>query len=715
MSIPEPRSGERLRRQYCFGEFTLDLERGMLLRGGELVPLRPKSFEVLTYLVEHHGRIVAKSTLIEAVWPDTAVGDNSLAQCLFDIRRALGDDSQQLIQTAPRRGYIFAASVTSPVLEFPLETSPLPVEPRPRYKRLFAALGLAAIAMAGLVILLLRRPVKQEPTYQQITNFTDSAVSPALSPDGRMLAFLRSDSWFLSPDQIYVKMLPNGDAVQVTHDPRPKYGLSFSPDGSLIGYTVASSGWNTFTVSPLGGEPKLLLSNAAGLMWLDEHRLLFSEIRTGNHMGVVMATESRAEYRRIYFPQDERGMAHLAYASPDRKWALVVEMNPVWQPCRLIPLDGSSAGRQVGPQGKCNSAAWSPDGKWMYLGVDVEGNQHLWRQRFPNGEPEQITSGPTEAEGVAVAPDGRSLITSIGMRQGAVWVHDSRGERPISSEGYVLTSFQSGLFGSQPRFSRDGAAVFSLRRASPEAPIELWKTDLASGNADNVAPGFSILEYDLSTDEKELVFSAQPAGKASQIWLATLDRSSPPKLIAASGENSPYFGPDGYILYRLSDGKTHYAARMRRDGSGRSKLAPYPIGNVQTVSADRRWIVSIMPSPDGKGAGTMAVPIDGGSPRRICTGACSGIRWAADGKFLYLNLQASSQTSAGKTLVIPLPHGEVFPTLPPAGIRGLEDAPAFPGFHVIEASTIAPGPDPSIYAYVKTTVHRNLFRIPLRD
>ena len=194
---------------------------------------------------------------------------------------------------------------------------------------------MVAVAIFSVLLFLLRRPTKHELTYQQITSFTDSAVSPALSPDGRMLTFIRSDNWWLTPDQIYVKMLPNGDPVQVTRDPRQKYGLSFSPDGSRIAYTVASLGWNTFTVSPLGGEPKPLLSNAAGLTWLDEQTVLFSEITKGNHMGVVTATESRAQYRSIYFPQDERGMVHLSYASPDRKWALVVEMNPVWQPCRV--------------------------------------------------------------------------------------------------------------------------------------------------------------------------------------------------------------------------------------------------------------------------------------------------------------------------------------------------------------------------------------------
>ena len=460
MSSPQPYSGVRS-RQYCFGDFTLDLESGFLRRGGKEVALRPKAFKVLAYLVQHQGALVTKAALNESVWPDTAVTDNSLVQCLVEIRRALDDDSQQLIRTVARRGYLFTAAVTTPVVEFPrqpteveAELGPLPVPSALapggflNLLRMTGALIALALVATAMLLVWLNHPAKQEftsvpnpgfVTYEQITNFTNSAVSPALSPDGRMLAFLRSEAWFLSTDQIYVKMLPNGEPVQITRDPRPKYGLSFSPDGSRIAYTVRGLDWKTFTVSPLGGEPSLFLSNAAGLTWLDERRLLFSEIRAGHHMGVVTGTENRSEYRRIYFPQDERGMAHLSYASPDRKWALVVEMDPVWQPCRVIPLDGSSAGRQVGPQGKCTSAAWSPDGKWMYFGAEMEGNRHLWRQRFPSGEPEQITSGPTEEEGIAVTPDGRSLITSIGMHESALWIQDRRGERPLLSEGHVAS------------------------------------------------------------------------------------------------------------------------------------------------------------------------------------------------------------------------------------------------------------------------------------
>ena len=161
-------------------------------------------------------------------------------------------------------------------------------------------------------------------------------------------------------------------------------------------------------------------------------------------------------------------MAHYSFPSPDRKWALVVEMDPDWLPCRLIPLAGGSPGRQVGPPGACTSAAWSPDGTWMYFGVGMEGKRHLWRQRFPDGQPEQITSGPEEEEGVAVAPDGRSLITSIFMRQSSVWMHDSTGDRAVSSEGYAVSSDES----STPfSFSADGRRLYYLlRRDSSASP-----------------------------------------------------------------------------------------------------------------------------------------------------------------------------------------------------------------------------------------------------
>src|SRR5215468_3453956 len=95
-----------------FGDFTLDLRRARLLRAGQEIKLRPKPFEALKYLVKNPGRVVTKAELLQAVWPDSFVTDDSLVQCLRDVRRALDDDIQRYIKTVPRRGYIFDAEVT---------------------------------------------------------------------------------------------------------------------------------------------------------------------------------------------------------------------------------------------------------------------------------------------------------------------------------------------------------------------------------------------------------------------------------------------------------------------------------------------------------------------------------------------------------------------------------------------------------------------------
>ena len=121
---------EARHHQYRFGEFTLDLDSGFLRRGADEITLRPKVFDALTYLVERSGRLVTKAELIGAIWPDAAVTDNSLAQCLLEIRRALGDDSQQMIRTVARRGYMFAAPVTTPALEFPRSPGEAPESAR---------------------------------------------------------------------------------------------------------------------------------------------------------------------------------------------------------------------------------------------------------------------------------------------------------------------------------------------------------------------------------------------------------------------------------------------------------------------------------------------------------------------------------------------------------------------------------------------------------
>jgi len=593
--------------------------------------------------------------------------------------------------------------------------------PRSRVRLLYAIpafallLGLAAFFYLRSKVPGNQPPIPNNPAaYTQLTSFTDSAVWPVLSPDGRMLAFYRSPRWFFTPDQVWVKLLPDGDPVQVTHDPRPKYGIAFSPDSARIGYSVTPHPPNlfqTYTVSALGGEPQLLLQNSAGLTWLDNSRVMYSQVKgAGVHMGLVTSRTDGSDVREVYLPAHDRGMAHYSYLSHDAKWVLMVEMISSWKPCRVVPFAGGSLGKQVGPpDAPCEAAAWSPDGKWIYLDAQVSGRYHLWRQRFPNGQPEQITFGSNQEDGIAMAPDGQSLITSISTPQYAVWIHEARGDRAVSTEGYV--------YRAPPVFSRDGKRLYYLlRRDSPESPAELWRADLASATSAALVPGVSMSEYDISPDEKDVVFSREPAGQPSEIWIASLDRSSPPKRISAAGDTTPHFGPRGEVLFRWAEGSSFYLAAMQRDGTGRQKALPDRIIEINGISADRRWIEvgAILPGPASTATRPeLAVPLNGGAPRPICDCA-GGITWAPDGRYLYVQIAAATSGGfPGKTAAIPVPPGQTLPPLPENAVRDPAEWAKVPGVKIVNHDGIAPGPDPSTYAYVKSTSHANLYRIPL--
>ena len=96
-----------------FDGFALDLRRGCLRTGDQDLVLRPKTFEVLRYLAINAGRLVPKQELLEAVWPTVIVSDDSLVQCIRELRDTLGDAGHRLIKNVPRRGYLLDAKVES--------------------------------------------------------------------------------------------------------------------------------------------------------------------------------------------------------------------------------------------------------------------------------------------------------------------------------------------------------------------------------------------------------------------------------------------------------------------------------------------------------------------------------------------------------------------------------------------------------------------------
>jgi len=604
-------------------------------------------------------------------------------------------------------------------------TSAVVAPPPRRGLALYASVAAATIAAAaaGAWWLLRDRPISPNAPLrtEKITAFPDSAIAPALSNDGRMLAFIRgseADAGTGSVGQVYLKMLPSGEPVQLTHDTERKLSPVFSPDGSLVAYTVASTGfrYDAWIVPVIGGQARPLLPNASGLTWIGDRQVLFSEIKSGMHMAVVTSAEGRANPRDVYVPADVRGMAHYSYRSPDRTSVLLIEMDRgSWLPCRVVPFDGPSTGRIVGPsRGKCTSAAWSPDGKWIYVSSDASGTFQIWRQRFPDGMPEQITFGPTESNGIAVAPDGQSLITSLGFDQTSVWIHDRGTDRQLSGEGAaMLPRWGDGM----PRslFSPDGRKLFYFVQKAPQPGFgggDLWVADLETGAAQEVLPGLSITTVDVSPDGKQLVFAApdRTTGK-TRIWIAPVDRRRPPRVLPPAEGLGPVFGSDDEIYFRGPDGGQWYIFVLDVKSAAMRKFSNDPAVNAPTVSPDGKWIVSktALEGQDDT-AIVKAYPKGGGAPLTICRNCF--VSWPRDGRTLFFAFRGNSEP--GKTWVVDLPPGRAFPDLPPDGWNSDADLEKLRTTDVLDRSIGSPGLSASTYAYEKHFVQRNLHRIWLR-
>ena len=493
---------------------------------------------------------------------------------------------------------------------------------------------------------------------------------------------------------------------------------AFSPDGSRISYTTSDgrNDWNTWTVSVLGGTPRPWLVNASGLAWLGHERLLFSEkIRDsrGNHMKAVVAAHNGADARDLYVPMPKGAMAHRSFPSPDGKWVLIAEMSDRgdWLPCRLVPMENGATGWAVGPAGAaCWFAAWSPDGQWMYLNAGAGGKFHIWRQRFgPGGSrarPVQITSGPAEEEGIAMAPDGESFITAVGMQHSAVWVRDANGDRQISLEGSAQT----------PRFTLDGKTVVYLRTIGSPGRSELWTAQLDSGRNEALLPGFAVnrsnirMSYGVSADGRFAVTQALDRQVRVGCGWSHSTGGLRPNRYPKSRVTAPSFSPTRRYFSRAGRRLRRSLPRPYR-GTALRKASDYRVMSTRGVSRDAKWLVVYARPSEREPGVTLALPLEGGAPVKIW-GASTDIQWSLDGRRMYLSVPVGLLLGQQRQdYVLPVPLGRSLPDIPTGGFQSEHDIALVPGVEIIDGPDATPGPEPDMHAYSRLTVQRNLYQV----
>ncbi len=615
---------------YEFDGVRVDLDTYRVTKAGQPVPLEPKAFEVLVFLLENAARLVTKQELLDRVWPDAVVTESALTRVIADLRRALGDDAHEAryIETVPTKGYRFVAEVTLGAGTARETTAPAPgtANPPSRAGWITAAVTLLGLGVFAAAFFALRAPrsssVAAQPPPAKLTQVTDSLgvdAFPTFSPDGSQIAYCSDrDGSF----EIYVRQLaPEGREIRITSDGRDNYEPAWSPDGSRIAY--ASRGTpGIWLVPALGGEPRRLTTFGSRPAWSPDGGTIAFESEAVGELssgapGAVppsslwLVPAAGGDPRPLTRTGTPPGGHSSPVFSPDGNEVVFMAWPELWSVSRK---DGSV--REILPRKEGADASrefyWDPafstSGDALYFS-HTDGsfrNASLWRARTPAasggswGTPERVTAdGTAWLRHVAVSRTGRIAYAALTTTSN-LWSLpiDPKSSLPGRAAA-PLTRLASGR-AMMPRFAPDGRTVaFILRRASSRQ--EVWIVNAEGGDARPVTIGHGANYPAWLPDGRRIAFTSRRDGKRG-IWAVTLE------------------GRTVSLLLPLDD------------------RASWP-----AVSPDGKWFAYWTEVPD-LGLATWVAPLDGGPPRRVTPSDVNAgyPRWSPDGRTLAVEVERGS-------------------------------------------------------------------------
>jgi Tol biopolymer transport system component/DNA-binding winged helix-turn-helix (wHTH) protein len=666
------RNGTEKAPIYTFGPYQLDPSERLLSRDGTALALTPKAFDLLVYLVERHGRLVEKTTLLNALWPDTVVEEANVAYNIAALRKVLGDGrgDAQFIETVPTRGYRFVA----PVVEAP-SASHLP-ERRGRRLGFVVTRLTAPLVATGVVVgaaaawLLLRSPGSPEGPPMRLvplTTLVGQENSPTFSPDGDQVAFAwnseKQDNW-----DIYVTLVGSSDARRLTSDPSEDSRPTWSPDGRQIAFLRERPDGTTIQlVSPLGGADRKLsdFRGADSLSWSPDGRWLAAG--RGEAPGTV--EQSRGIYLIPLGGGDPRPLLRSAAGLSDSQ--------PAFSP----------DGRRVA-YGSCNRASQLGSAGGLG-GCDIHLIE-LDAAAAPTGPPRRLTMQRSVfLDSIAWARDGSAVVYAAQATEDEyLWRVAADGTRPPER----LEIAGGATMNPATVLSRDRLAFTHIL-----VDTDIYRFQV--GRAAQLVAGSTGQEFEprLSGDGRRLVFGSTRSG-SQEIWVAEADGSNPQRLThnPASGKGSPSWSPDGRrIAFDSLGDDNHWHIWMIDADGGTPRRLTTQAGdeNVPTWSRDGRWIY--FASDQGSGYDIWRVLATGGTPERMTRGASGHFACeSADGKSLLFQfkdddspLMALALTGGGTRQLVACVRGSAFG----AGPQGVYYVPckpeADPTVHVLDPYT----------------------------
>jgi len=613
-------------------DWIVEPEFNQLSQGNTSRRIEPKVMSVLLQLAAQARRVVSKDEILRAVWPDTIVGEDALTRCISVLRHILGDDphNPRFIKTVSKVGYCLLV-VVRPLAPLPPEIirpdSLVPPEEKrllppvsllPETAKAVTATGrvwtgirtaftaLSLVLASGLTIWAVRaiRPKSTPLAFRtfQLTTSAGEQSRPALSPDGKRVAFVWAKENGNS-QQIYVKELGRESLLRLTDLSDDEFSPVWSPDGKQIAFLSSSEtglGLYVASLAPIPSVRKVYIPGEitrweqGALSWSPDGKTFVLV----DHIGAQPSSS-------IYLIDVETMLAR-ALTNPPPGWE--GDLSPVFSPdggkiaflraseswvvdLYWIPSRGGALHRITHDGKMINGIAWSSDNRSIIFSSNRAGQYALWKVSLEDGVPQRMPVGTEDATQPAIPKNGNDLA-------------------------FV-----------------EGSAVFGIQRVSAtrNASREVNESLIVSSTAQDSAPS-------ISPDGSQFAFQSWRSG-SQQIWVSAIDGQSLRQLTPPdgdlSGSGSPSWSPDGSrILFdsRIS-GHAHIFGVAVTGGTPKQITFGEVNDIVPRWSADGRSIY--FRSNRGGRWQLWKLPGTGGTPQPVTSDDGIAGQESPDGKWLY--------------------------------------------------------------------------------
>jgi eukaryotic-like serine/threonine-protein kinase len=530
-----------------------------------------------------------------------------------DLRRLLRDT------TSGRTAAAEAGGTTRPTEAAPV-TGP---KPHGRRIRLAAVLAIAVLGGAALAYRYLRPGHKLSGLPLRIVPFTSSAGgkgNPAFSPDGNAIAY----SWAGEKDDnadIYVKLIGAGVPLRLTTDPARDVSPAWSPDGRFIAFLRSSKGGDAYYLVPALGGPERKLADSYrkelggnSLDWSPDGKFLVVADRVSpqDRLRILLISVESGEKKAVASPSDPF-LASPRFSPDGKTIAFVAGAGFLAQDIFLVPVSGGEPNRVTLDKRGLRGLAWTPNGKEIIFSSDRGGLTSLWRVPISGGTPELVSAAGEDAFQPTVSSSGSRLAylrdrmnLNVWRTAGPAWTGPRIAPAKLISSSREQADLDFSPDGKRIVFASDRSGSWEIWTCASDGSNPAQLTSLGSANTGT--PQWS-------PDGKQIVFDSRKEGN-SDIYLVSAEGGEPRRLTNGPFENNvPSWSRDGKWIYFSSD------------RTGAWQIWKIPAGGGNAIEVTKQGAFQAFESTDGRflyyckhysdAPGIWKMPVDGGEEVRV--------------------------------------------------------------------------------------------------